>query len=429
MALRTRSTPSADACDRCAPRGRKSRRGRSRARRFRPEDPHGPGERFRPRRAGIQSSSWCSCRAILEHAAAHLVGLDAFEQGAEIAFAEALVALALNDFEEDGADGVLGEDLQQQALILGWRAVHQDAVALEAGDVFAMALDAIVKPLVIGVRRALEWNAARRQYPHRHVDIVSAERNVLDARALIDVQMLPDLRFVVGGFVERNANLAVRAGHGAGLEAGQLALDVEIANLAEIEEPLVEAGPLVHVAAKDIVRHVIDIGDAGAFVDEAGDRIARHEIDVIDRALAVAVDQIDHAAADAFDGGDVQLHRAHLVLERLGAETDQLVVGGGGILDAKGHGAGAGPVGLGETRAVALRLRIDDEVGLALAIERHRLGAMPANRAKSHLFEQGVELVNVRRGVLDELEAVGADGIVPELRHAVLLQAGIRING
>ena len=40
---------------------------------------------------------------------------DAFEQRLEIAFAEALIALALDDLEEDRADGVLGEDLQQQA--------------------------------------------------------------------------------------------------------------------------------------------------------------------------------------------------------------------------------------------------------------------------------------------------------------------------
>ena len=56
-----------------------------------------------------------------------------FEQGAEIAFAEALVALALDDLEEDRADHRLGEDLQQQPAALGRRAVDQDAVALSRG--------------------------------------------------------------------------------------------------------------------------------------------------------------------------------------------------------------------------------------------------------------------------------------------------------
>ncbi len=51
--------------------------------------------------------------------AAHLIKLDALEQGFEIAFAEAFVALALDDLEEDRANHVLGEDLQQQPLPLG----------------------------------------------------------------------------------------------------------------------------------------------------------------------------------------------------------------------------------------------------------------------------------------------------------------------
>ena len=57
--------------------------------------------------------------ARLQHAAAHLVEFQRFEQRLEVAFAEALVALALDDLEEDRADDVLGEYLEQQALTLG----------------------------------------------------------------------------------------------------------------------------------------------------------------------------------------------------------------------------------------------------------------------------------------------------------------------
>jgi hypothetical protein len=50
------------------------------------------------------------------------------EQRLEVALAEALVALALDDLEEDRADRVGGEDLQQLAL-LGLRVgVDQDLV-------------------------------------------------------------------------------------------------------------------------------------------------------------------------------------------------------------------------------------------------------------------------------------------------------------
>src|SRR5438270_3009345 len=72
-----------------------------------------------------------------EHAAADLVALDRFEQRPEIALAEAFIALALDDLEEDRADHGLGEDLQEQPLTLARRAVDQDLVALEAGTVLA----------------------------------------------------------------------------------------------------------------------------------------------------------------------------------------------------------------------------------------------------------------------------------------------------
>ncbi len=62
----------------------------------------------------------------LQHPAPHLIALDRFEQGLEVAFAETFIALALDDLEEDRPQGVLGEDLQQQAL-LGFRiGVDQD---------------------------------------------------------------------------------------------------------------------------------------------------------------------------------------------------------------------------------------------------------------------------------------------------------------
>ena len=102
-----------------------------------------------------------------QHAAADLIGFDAFEQSAEIAFAEAFIALALDDLEEDRADRVLGEDLKQQASILVRRAVDQDAIALQARHILAMPLDAIVQPLVIGVRRVLERDAVLPEQLHR----------------------------------------------------------------------------------------------------------------------------------------------------------------------------------------------------------------------------------------------------------------------
>src|SRR6478672_5910070 len=87
----------------------------------------------------------------LQYAAANLVQFDRFEQGAEVALAEALVAAALDDLEEDRADHRLGEDLQQQPAALGRRAVDQDAVGGQALQVLAVARQASIDLLVVGV--------------------------------------------------------------------------------------------------------------------------------------------------------------------------------------------------------------------------------------------------------------------------------------
>jgi hypothetical protein len=54
------------------------------------------------------------------------------EQRGEIAFAEAFVPLALDEFEEHRADHRFGEDLEQQPRIaLLGRAIQQDAAPLQ----------------------------------------------------------------------------------------------------------------------------------------------------------------------------------------------------------------------------------------------------------------------------------------------------------
>src|SRR6185437_10584387 len=96
------------------------------------------------------------CFLCLEDAPADLVELDRLEQGAEVALAEALVAAALDDLEEDRTDHRLGEYLQQQPAALGRRAVDQDAIGGQSLQVLAMARQAGIDLLVIGVGHGLE---------------------------------------------------------------------------------------------------------------------------------------------------------------------------------------------------------------------------------------------------------------------------------
>src|SRR5687768_14983536 len=94
-----------------------------------------------------------------KHPALHLVALDALEQRLEVAFAETFVALALDDLEEDRADRVLGEDLQQLALLGLGIGIDQDLVAAQALHVLAMVRDALVDHVEVRIGRVEELHA------------------------------------------------------------------------------------------------------------------------------------------------------------------------------------------------------------------------------------------------------------------------------
>ena len=67
---------------------------------------------------------------------------------------------------------------------------------------------------------------------------------------------------------------------------------------------------------------------------------------------------------------------------------------------------------LGEAAGEAVRLGVDDEVDVALPVKRHIPGAVLGDRREAHGLEEFMKLLRFRRGVLDELEAVGAGGVL-----------------
>src|SRR6187397_673871 len=158
---------------------------------------------------GTAARSWWTGRS--NHAPRDLVRLDRLEQRAEIALAEALVALPLDDLEEDRADHVRGEDLQQLVLVVilvHALAVQQDAVLLHALEVLAVVLHARVDALVVRVGRVEELHLARAQHLDGREDVLGRERDVLDALAVIGVEVFLDLRLGVRRLVDRNADLS-----------------------------------------------------------------------------------------------------------------------------------------------------------------------------------------------------------------------------
>src|SRR3989442_4019553 len=363
------------------------------------------------------------CR--FQDAAAHLVELHRLEQRLEVAFAEALVALPLDDLEEDRADGGLGEDLQQQPA--AGAAVDEDLAPLQLPERLAVVRQALADHLVISVRRVEELHARGAQLADGRIDVAAIERDVLDALAVILLEILLDLRAVVRGLVDRDADLAAGAGHRLGLEAGQLALDVEVADLAETEQPLVELGPFLHTAPMDVVREVIDVAQAGArgsrrvTTPERLEPRQRLEIHVVDRVAVivfrVAVHEVDERIPDALDRRDAQLARPGAALDAPGAALDELVVRRGGILHAEPHRGHPRAVAARKVLRERARLGVDDEVDVALLVEQHVLVTVPGDRLEPHALEESAERLRIRRGVLDELEAVGVDRVVPMAAH------------
>src|SRR6185312_4560930 len=143
----------------------------------------------------------------------------------------------------------------------------------------------------------------------RSVDVAGAERDVLDSLAFVFAQELLDLALVVLALVERNPDLAAGRGHRLGEETRLLPLDVEVTDLAEVEEPLVEVGPDAHAAAVHVVRQMVDVGQLRVRGRHALAPVWMEvEVDLVDRApVTIEIDEEKPRAADPLDRRDVEL--------------------------------------------------------------------------------------------------------------------------
>ena len=95
-----------------------------------------------------------------------LFQLDGLEQRLEVALAEALRAVALDDLDEHGGavlDG-LGEDLQQIAFVV---AVDENAEVVDGLHILVDLADAVGQDLVVGVGHAQELDAVVAQFDPR----------------------------------------------------------------------------------------------------------------------------------------------------------------------------------------------------------------------------------------------------------------------
>src|SRR5690606_5845681 len=149
------------------------------------------------------------------------------------------------------------------------------------------------------------------------------------------------------------------------------------------------------------------------------------EVDVIDALVAIAVDQIQQRAADAFDAGNVQLAEVGVAAQQFGPLLLDVGGGLGGVLDPEGHGAGTGAVLFAEGTYVAGGAAIEHDVDVVLLEQPYLFGAVLGGFGETHGGEQLTQLLDTfgsRCGEFNELETVGSDGIVLlDLGHGVHL--------
>ena len=282
-----------------------------------------------------------------------------------------------------------------------------------------MARQAFFEHLVINiVGGGHERDARHLQRVHAFQEVVCQQCDVLDAFAVELHQELFDLPAGLARlFVQRDADHPVRGHHGLAGQAGVFALDVKVANLFEVEQLFIKTAPVRHAAFVDVVRHVVDALEAVA------GRVAVHavdefKVDVVDAfAVFKPVDQIQGRAANAFDGGQAQLHGAGGHIDRLCAQFEGSRIRQVRVFHPKRQRASARPVLGSKVAGQAFGFAVDDEVDVALAVEHHVFGAVLGHQREAHLLEQRLQGVGGGGCELDELEAAQAHGVVKHIGH------------
>lgn len=202
----------------------------------------------------------------LEVPARRLVQLDGLEQGLEVPGAETAVVVALDDLEEHRRPvlHVLGEDLQQVAVVVE---VDQDVELLDGVEVLhdlrGRALEALTKLLVVRLGHHQEVHAPRAEVADRGDDVLGVERDVLDSRASVVVDVLLDLalplprRWLVDGHLDG----FLPVGHDDGAEGGVLGVDLRVIHRPEPVEHevlLVPGGRVLHLQVGLVADDVVD---------------------------------------------------------------------------------------------------------------------------------------------------------------------------
>jgi len=271
-------------------------------------------------------------------------------------------------------------------------AVEQNTALGERFFLFAVSGDALRQPIVVRSRgRGHERQSPLRERVDAPVDVAAAAGDVLDTLAFVVTQVFLDLALRVRRLVDGNTNLSARTRHRTRIQSGELAFDVEIADLSEAEKLFVEARPRVHPPAMHVMRQMIDVVEPGA----SGLRVALAgpiEFSVVrTRTVTISIDEVQEGTADPTDRRRVERRAGFARVDGLGAGGDRTIESVLRIDDAPGHRRGAWTVLERELDRLRAGLGVRKKIDLSLTPERNRLVFVPRDSNEPHRLEERLE--------------------------------------
>ena len=259
---------------------------------------------------------------------------------------------------------------------------------------------AVLVAVHLGIFDELDAASAQRGDGGRYVGCTQAD--ALQHLFALDVDE------VRHGFHQLHVEAPARAGEDLAARHDAEALIVR--QFGEAEELAIELAPVVHSVHVDVLHDAepVQPGHGRRVLVDLGDR---HEIDAPDRELPVAVDEVDAAAADAVDGGDVELHHLDMRRHGPGAALERARAGRRRVADAQGDGGDDRCLGRHDAARAGGVVGVDDDVHRALAVQQHLPRSVPRDGAEAHHLEHPPEGLRARGGVLDEFDAVQAQRV------------------
>ena len=184
-------------------------------------------------------------------------------------------------------------------------------------------------------------------------------------------------------------------------------MNVEKADLAEIEQVTIETEPDIHVAAEDVVGQMIQIMKADparvSFVKPA-------KLGVVGAVVAILVDEIDQRTADAVDRWDI--HDLAVAVIRNCPFRDCVIEGVLRVDYAPPHRSRAGSVRLSKLRRVAGRVGIDQIGDVALLPYLDGFFTVRRHMGVAHAREKVTKHIRVGMRKLYKFKAVCAGRVL-----------------